>query len=236
MTYGSLGGLGGRASSFPMRSGTAPTSQTVGYQQSWADWEADWQKRLAGLPISPATPLQNQMYPYLEDPSRPLAPTPENMWVFSGQSAPGTPQSYAETGQGSASWGGPLAWGGGADRPLVPTAENIHLFPQTEGTSPASIDEMRKNLMREREVALETWQPQIRQQQAYDSMRGWGQENAVMGPNYQQANFGQITGDPTGGMGASPLSGVNGTQSGVYSAGGAQSGVYGAPRRSNWGL
>jgi hypothetical protein len=87
------------------------------------------------------------------------------------------------------------------------------------------------NFEAEYQDALLRYQPILRQQQAYDSMRGWGQENAVMGPGYQQAGFGQITGDPTGGMGASPMSGINANQSGVYTPSGGSAGVYGAPKR-----
>jgi hypothetical protein len=231
MAYGSLGGLGGRTSSYPMRVGT-PTSQEVGYQQSWADWEADYLRRVAsqgsagadggsfaGEDIQATRPVVVSPF----DPSRPLAPTPENINSF-GTIA--TRPTYQETGQGSASWGGPLVWPDDPNRPAAPTPD------LTIGASTFRPHDFKQ----ERLDAIERWAPQIRQQQAYDSMRGWGQENAVMGPGYQQAAFGQITGDPTGGMGASPMSGVNGTQSGVYSPSGGTAGVYGAPNRNTWGL
>jgi hypothetical protein len=55
---------------------------------------------------------------------------------------------------------------------------------------------------------------QIRQQQAFDMMNGWGQQNAVMGPEYTQAGFGQVTGEtniaaPAMGQAAFDLSGGN---------------------------
>lgn len=78
---------------------------------------------------------------------------------------------------------------------------------------------------------------QARQQQAYDSMRGWGQTNGVMGSDYTSPTFGQINGDPGIGQGNNAAAGVNATANGVFSPAQGSVGVYGAPRRaSNWGL
>jgi hypothetical protein len=81
---------------------------------------------------------------------------------------------------------------------------------------------------------------QIRQQQAYNKMIGFGQENAVMGRDYTNAGFGQISGqtNPYGaemGMGQAMLDGAvdgvsNDFMSGVYDPRTQQaSGVYRPP-------
>jgi hypothetical protein len=93
-------------------------------------------------------------------------------------------------------------------------------------------------------------QNQIRQQQSFDMMNGWGQENAVMGDDYTAAGFGQVSGEtnPYGadmGQAAFDLSGGNDGistdwLSGVYDPQqGQAAGVY-RPQQNNamggWGL
>lgn len=71
---------------------------------------------------------------------------------------------------------------------------------------------------------------QTRQQQSYDSMNGWGQLNGVMGPNYTDPNFGQISGQAGGPLTAPTMpNGVDPSwTSGVFDPSGGLTGVYGA--------
>jgi hypothetical protein len=93
-------------------------------------------------------------------------------------------------------------------------------------------------------------QNQIRQQQAYNMMDGFGQQNAVMGDDYTAAGFGQVSGEtnpfaPAMGQAAFDLSGGNDGistdwLSGVYDPQkGQAAGVY-RPQQNNamggWGL
>jgi hypothetical protein len=264
-SYGSLGGLGGSAMSFPMRGNQPPTSQAVDYLAGRNQWETDFGGRWDAM-MSERAKLEQQQRTNMDAMSRanssssaPPAPPPSYSLAqgpgglessfsdyqsyrdsFQPQvvSGPSHAEMFASLGldpmgtSGQSGAGGPPVIGGSAlsgPRPAAPVSAY-------QPVDFSRIDARKAELEAERGRLLPMYENQTRQQQAYDSMRGWGQENAVMGPNYQEANFGQISGDPNGGMGASPLSGVNGTQSGVYSAGGTTAGVYGAPRRSNWGL
>lgn len=233
MAFGSLGGLGGRSMSFPTRP-AAPTSEGVEYLPDYATWGADWNARRKALetPPDPVGP-------------RPAAPTADG--GAGGWGVGVDPVQWAQANQHLYRAGTPIpemgwSFNTGGDpnyHPTAPTASYGLNYTTSMGgnTGIAPYVPDFSALDAERVRMMPLFQNQTRQQQGYDSMRGWGQENAVMGADYTSPTFGQITGDPTGGQGASPLSGIGqGALNGVYNPGATSAGVYGSSRRSSWGL
>lgn len=244
MAFG-LGGLGGRAMSFPTRPNYAPDSQVVDFIPNQEAWTADWQAR------------------YDAEKAKARAPSTITNTGVAGNLRP-APVNPVPYGDGSAffsdlrsvtppSSGRPnIMPPGSAPAPVGPSAfdpqryfSDLTSLQPPGGSRPTVYNDYIDPgytpdftaLNAEKASMMPVFENQNRQQQGYDSMRGWGQENAVMGPDYTNPNFGQISGDPINGQGASPLSGVGqGAMNGVYNPEGSYAGVFGNFRRSNWGL
>jgi hypothetical protein len=195
MNFGGLGGLGGRASSFPQRSG-APTSNIVEALpfENQNDWQSDWQRRYSEL-MSAA----NGGY-WRDDPS--IAPE--------------------RSGAGDAEH--PFRQTEHPYRNTDPSSQWRSTWVDTSSTPDTSA------LDAEREKMMRAYETRTRNQQAYDSMLNNGQVNALIGPDYSNANFGSVSG-----QGAAQLPEIEGVNmdwaSGVYNPQQA-SGMYGSSGRT----
>lgn len=234
MAFGSIaaGGRGGGfGSSFPTR-GSMPNSQTVDYLKPKAEWESDFNSRIAaeqgrvnannsmvGNAI-PATPTAGFDASVGFDPNMRL-PMPTGDYGPFGPGIWEAPQPYSG-GPRMVSESGPTVVDGGM--PPAPTAPSFNFNPTT--TSMMSMDMTPFN--QEREKMMGEYDAQSRNQQAYDSMLGGGQINGVLGPNYTDPNFGQVNGQNADGI---PENTDMSWADGLYSAGG----TYKAPMRPGKG-
>jgi hypothetical protein len=210
--------------SYPVRTG-APNSNVVQNVDEWAnDWQGRWDS--AQAQVRPAGVVGRTAAKSGTGSIAPgfAGPAPTNTGSFV------TVQSSPYSGVASDGGARSVDFSGGGD-----------VF--SAGYAP----DMRA-LMAERDQIDLTRQAGITNQQAYDSMRGWGQNNGVMAPNYGEAGFGQVNGvngDPyalqgdTQGLDMSWTDGIYSAQNpgaGVYSAQNAGAGVYSpAAPRSNRG-
>lgn len=193
MFNGSLGGLGGRESSFPQRFG-APVSNQV---QSLEEMQKPiWDEYNAAVAAR-----QNAANDFWE----------QNQSVLDARTAgvPGmTPELQRQLDSTLKSAGSRL---GGewlfAHSPDSGVAEEYNALQ-------APID-VQSYQDRADAIAQPFLENQTRNQQAYDSMRNNGQINALIGPDYSNANFGSISG-----QGAAQLPEIDGVNmdwaSGVY--------------------
>lgn len=193
MAFGSIaaGGRGGGfGASFPSRGGQMPGSQVVDYLRPQAEWESDWTSRRAAEEARASKPALRQSsavdpISIYNDPNgwnmtanggtstgRPTAPTPDNLGTFSD---PFASDPFSNPGP----------------RPTAPTPDNIGSF-STEVVPGYTPDF--SGLDAEREQMMGRYNQQAINQQSYDAMSGNGQINGVLGPNYADPNFGQVTG------------------------------------------
>jgi hypothetical protein len=211
MNFGGLGGLGGRASSFPQRSG-APTSNIVEALpfENQDDWLADWQRRY-GEAMSAAN--SGYWRDSTTAPERSGAGDAEH--PFRQNEHP-----WRDTGS-SAEWLGSAI---GSTRP----PEDYRTW-RSEWVDTSGAPDTRA-LDAERERMNLAYENRTRNQQAYDSMLNNGQVNGLIGPGYSNANFGSVSG-----QGAAQLPEIEGVNmdwaSGVYNPQQA-SGMYGSTGRT----
>ncbi|MHA6684500.1 hypothetical protein [Mesorhizobium sp. A556] len=202
--FGGLGGLGG--SSYPQRSGSPASKQVM----SDTEFTNDWQSRLDAIPQTvDAFGLRDvQLVPgstgYNADFAKQFIPQVERAASQFGGLAPDS-QYYT---------------GGGGSHVLS---------DQTVMVGQETNPEYLAMLQQAQQAQQQRGENQTRQQQAYGSMNGWGQLNGVMGANYTDPNFGQISGQAGGPLTAPTMpDGVDPSwTSGVFDPSGGLTGVYG---------
>lgn len=214
MFNGGLGGLGGRSSSFPQRFG-APQSERVGSLHEiensiWAPYHAavaQSQDATDNFWTNHTDTLADRFKDY-------------NM----------TPTQLAQVMEGYKS----VARGPG-------TAGAEFIFGHAPGVagsliSAQALPDMAPYREKAEAARAQYNETQTRNQQAYDSMRNNGQINALIGPDYSDANFGSVSG-----QGATQLPQIDGVNmdwvQGVYDPSQA-SGLFGntgkATTRQGW--
>ena len=245
--YGGLGGLGGF--SFPTRRamGASPNSVAV---QSDPEFTSDWERRIASTPQFIAAPGGTQLVngadgynsgtasPFMADANRAIDQNffsgydTSEPWALAALQAtadaargfgvsinPGQQENGASFGIGANSY----TDAGGAYSSQMGAS---HLaYPQ--GTSTTQIENplYRQMVDNFASAKAQRSENQTRQQQTYDgAFMGNGAVGGVMPSNYADANFGQITGQKTGGLGGlggTDLTAVDQTQqTGAYMGGG----------------
>lgn len=172
--WGGLGGLGGM-----------PNSKVV---QNVDTWGNDWQKRRDALAAT----------------ARPAGWTDRLLQV----SGPSNAGAYVGAMQAGANtrWNGggatprpedaytpKLGWGTLASEDGTDKAIQNSQFAWGRMWSPGSAPDFTE-LNREKALIDQTREAGIRNQQAYQSMTGWGQQNGVIGPDYSNPNFGTVSG------------------------------------------
>lgn len=259
-TIGGLGGLGGF--SYPYRFGN-PNSQVVEALPfaTYGDWQSDWQSRYDAEAARATAPSTVESQPSMINYGQPVASAPAG-WTPESRSAsnPSWMQQRDDAKYGVID----VDMGGGQNAKIntnytatSPTSADAtgsslvgrNLYdvqaPQTTTSGGYTPDFSALNAERERFEPL--YENQTRQSQAYGMMRGQGQENAVLGPDYQRPDFGQINGQPQGQNtagfpGAGQIPGLNGIDmswaDGSYNPQEGGSGVYGVSPQAGkqWGL
>lgn len=171
-TFGGLGGLGGYGRTFPMRYG-APVSDRVASDQ---EWHQDWQRKIAAIPATAGMTGGEMVTLDLVPGAR-------------GYNAGLAARYYKQMGDIE----------GTAYDPLMKAASKgashkITGVQWLDGATPAENPAYAQALQDYASDTQQRRENQLRQQQAYDSMRGWNQQNAVIGPDYTNPNFGQVSG------------------------------------------
>jgi hypothetical protein len=177
------GGFGGLGASYPMRYGAAPQSQQV-----LSDQEFNTPKRTEVQLLPGATGYdQNAASPYIGDILNTMA---MSQWTKSGldPSDPGfaTWKAAALTDPNSAL----SAWNTAGD-PSSAYGAGTTAAANGASQTVAQFNPVDPNAIRQR------GENQMAQQQAYNGMMGNGQLNGIIGQNYTDQNFGQVTGQQT---------------------------------------
>jgi hypothetical protein len=228
MNFGGLGGLGGRASSFPQRSG-APTSNIVEALpfENQDDWLADWQARYdAEARRARGGSAGRSKEDYIR--SVLGSTTPSNVTWQPEKDIPALTSH--------------LINGGGMYYDDPQTAAQVasfalgdSMYDQLRNYTPAPAGPgYQANftaLNAEKQKMLRAYEARTRNQQAYDSMLNNGQIHGIIGPGYTNPNFGSVSGQE----GAAQLPQIDGVNmdwaSGVYNPQRA-SGMYGSTGRT----
>lgn len=211
---GGLGGLGGFGMSYPSRGGNTPNSTGVDYLAPQNEWEADWQRRRAAEIAKAAAATQAASI-------MPAHTPPAAGFIdLNGDGMADPPGSFRDvTGDGMADpsgWNFTYRGNGGGSGPLFNSPTYAPDFSALDA---------------ERERMMAAYDNQARQQQSYNGMLGNGQINGILGPNYADPNFGQVTGSQP--QQQAPA-GVDMSWADVYQPGD----TFTAPRQrpSGWGL
>lgn len=224
MAIGGMGGLGGF--NFPNREGMggAPASRVV---QSDEDFHRDWQGRLSAL-------IASNSRDAFADPGVSAQANADMKQSFINQTPNSDNAALSDMWDWAQSKGVGLGSGTGRDGAAVGIYANpytqqgldalqgsgvSHTVSSTLGAASPGYAEMEKQYADASRMRSEN---QTRQQQAYDTnMMGNNAVGGVMPANYSDPNYGQITGQKTGGLGG--LGGMGGVdmaqQSGAYMGG-----------------
>jgi hypothetical protein len=223
--YGGLGGLGGF--SFPTRRGMGDAAPGSAPVQSDQEFNMGWEQQLANTPrYLTANAFEDAPYRQQGD----AALRTEWLQGATGAEADARNALYDEARKyGLAPIAGPQANGGtfgvgynpydaGAGRVEATAGGASHLV--NLGSNP----EWERMRGQWDTAAQQRSENQTRQQQAYDTtMMGNGATGGVMPSNYTDANFGQVTGQKSGGLGGlggADLTGVDqAQQTGAYMGG-----------------
>jgi hypothetical protein len=207
MNFGGLGGLGGRSPSFPVRFG-APVSNSV---QSLEELQKPiWDEYQNA--VNARTQSSNDFWTKYQG-------TLDARTDFAGPNQSQLDRTFKV----AASRGPGAEWVFAHD----PNAEAI---ANEYNDAHAPVD-MAAYTQRAQAIAQPYLENQTRNQQAYDSMTNNGQVNALIGPDYSNANFGSISG-----QGAAQLPQIDGVNmdwaQGVYNPSQAN-GMFGNTGRTN---
>lgn len=172
--FGSLGGLG---ASFPMRNGT-PNSQRVQSLDEitndiWAQYDADRKAQ--------------------DTADDTLTAALDDRWADIPNM---TAMQQAKMRNGISTITSRQASMGNASPAMMALSQDPNQLDNASKYMTAYGVELNREPYQQAEnAATEAFnQRETRGQQAYDSMRGWGQENGVMGANYSAPGFGQVNG------------------------------------------
>lgn len=234
--FGSLGGLGGTGGlSYNSRMGM-PNSQNIqtldeAHKEIWDEYE---RQREAERRASAS--LNDSVYDRYAD--------VPNMTDAQKQAAY---QALSRTAKSGAANGNAAAVGYGfADNPVG----DVHTYQYGKAWEDRAVQD--QSFQQRADAATADFTERgLRQQQNYDSMSGWNQQNGMIGPEYTDPNFGQVSGlarqampnvpgvgmDWTKGLSGTNGNGANGNWAGTFGAPQGQTGVYGAPmQQRRWGL
>lgn len=222
--YGGLGGLGGF--SYPTRrgAGAEPSSSVV---QSDPEWAKSWEDKLASIPKTIAGEGTDLVFGGANYDANAAAPyraaatnTLNNMFLsgYSGQNLSADQQAGLQAALSAAQGFGIAPVFGQQDNGATmgfsvnPYTDAGGAWASQNGMSHQVFDSgqaatvanpaYQKALADYEAAKVQRPENQIRQQQAYDTqMMGNGAVGGVMPSGYTGANFGQVTGQKTGGLG-----------------------------------
>lgn len=171
-TFGGLGGLGG--SSYPTRT-AAPNSQTLSYLPYADEWRDNWQDAYEHWrTIGPSTNTRMvELLPGAAD-YKPGSAGGSALAEIAAANGGKLPTMYTST---------------------APTEASHKVAVTTPDLRYLQAPAMLAYLEDKKRQMMPLMEAQTTNQQAFDSMNGWGQQNAVIGPDYTRPNFGTINGD-----------------------------------------
>lgn len=189
--FGGLGGLGGFSPSFPQRTG-APISNVVENLPfaTQDEWLADWERRYAEE-AAKANPVGTwrDTKAYMNDASMGMVGGENTVGGGMGMQSPTPTRGYPSANLVTDTpvlGGGPTVNRYQAPEPRLQDPRLVRSI--TSGTPDFAA------LEAERAQMIPRYTAQVGNQQAYDSMLGMNQLNGLPGPDYANANFGQVTG------------------------------------------